>query len=67
MNEYLELIVAVSIRAYKDLITGYKTNNQRVITECENYFTSDRSLFHYLNVDGTIIIKQVKEKTNYDI
>lgn len=66
MKEYLDLIVAVSLQAYKDLITGYKMNNQRTITDCENYFTSNCTLFHFLNVDGTTIIKQAREKANYD-
>lgn len=66
MKEYLEIIVAVSLQAYKDLIKGYKMNNQRTITECEKYFTSNCSLFHFLNVDGTKIIKQAREKANYD-
>lgn len=66
MKEYLDLIVAVSLQAYKDLIRGYKMNNQRRITECENYFISNCSLFHFLNVDGDTIIKQAREKANYD-
>lgn len=66
MKEYLDLIVAVSLQAYKDLITGYKMNNQKTISECELYFTSNCSLFHFLNIDGKAIIKQAREKANYD-
>lgn len=66
MKEYLDLVVAVSLQAYKDLIVAYKKKDKVIISECENYFTSNCSLFHYLKVDGNKIIKEARRVANYD-
>lgn len=66
MKEYLDLVVAVSLQAYKDLIVAYKKNDKVNISECENYFTSNCYLFNYLKVDGNKIIKEARRVANYD-
>ena len=66
MKEYLDLVVAVSLKTYKDLIKGYKQNDKVLITECESFFTSNCSLFAYLKIDGDYIIKQARESAKND-
>lgn len=66
MDRYIDLMIAICEQAHKDLVLAYEKNDKRTINECENFFTSDKSLFSYLSVDGSVIIAHARKEGLHD-
>lgn len=60
---YHTLINAIILQAVKDYRTALDDENTSGIAECERFFRSDWFIF-LTDVDGEIIIRQVKKRNN---